>query len=396
MTTTGAPLSWIQQIQEDVSLCKQIPLWGSCPLFPWQALTEALQKTLEIAELKLTASACNLLTPDQFLSSLGAQPYTAFFQMAPLAGTVCLATAAETIEKVTTLLLTKSAINGISDTRLQEGFYQYLLLEVGLQIEKLKTYPDLHIQWMQDEKLPSTPCLTIDISLEIEKEVFLFRLITSTEFHTSFSQHFVKSSQTTLPSNLHNILDALVLLEIGSCSLPSKDWSSLTVGDLLLLDRCSYDPVAESGTAILTFAEKGCFIIKIKKNNLKILDYAVYQGDTHIMDEENLPKEPLDATAHPEDDELPPPEEASPTSPPPEALTSPGNIPFPIVVEVERMKMPLEKLLQLTPGNILELSVKPEQGVYLTIHGRRVARGELIKVGEVLGVKILEIGETRT
>jgi flagellar motor switch protein FliN len=74
-------------------------------------------------------------------------------------------------------------------------------------------------------------------------------------------------------------------------------------------------------------------------------------------------------------------------------LSLPKDIPFPIVVEIGQLKMSLEKLLQLQPGNVLEMTVRPEQGVYLTVHGKRIAQGELIKIGDVLGVKILHLSE---
>jgi flagellar motor switch protein FliN/FliY len=55
--------------------------------------------------------------------------------------------------------------------------------------------------------------------------------------------------------------------------------------------------------------------------------------------------------------------------------------------------MNLEKLLQLQPGNVLDLNVRPEQGVSVTLNGKRVARAELVKLGDVLGIKILHLGE---
>jgi type III secretion system YscQ/HrcQ family protein len=74
-------------------------------------------------------------------------------------------------------------------------------------------------------------------------------------------------------------------------------------------------------------------------------------------------------------------------------LTLPKDIPFSIVVEVGHLTMSLEKLLALQPGNILETSVRPEQGVYLTVQGKKIAKGELVKIGDVLGVKILNLKE---
>ncbi len=76
-----------------------------------------------------------------------------------------------------------------------------------------------------------------------------------------------------------------------------------------------------------------------------------------------------------------------------EKLVSAEEIPLTLTVELARVTLPLDKLLKLSPGNLIELSTKPEQGVSLTVHGKRVAKGELVKLGEVIGVKILEIGE---
>ena len=60
-------------------------------------------------------------------------------------------------------------------------------------------------------------------------------------------------------------------------------------------------------------------------------------------------------------------------------------------MEIGRLKINLDKLLHLKPGNVLELSVRPEQGVDLSIGGKKMAKAELIKLGDVLGVKILHL-----
>ena len=74
-----------------------------------------------------------------------------------------------------------------------------------------------------------------------------------------------------------------------------------------------------------------------------------------------------------------------------EEIIATHEIPLTLIVEVARLRINLDKLLHLAPGNVLELSIKPEQGVDLTIGGKKVAKAELIKLGEMLGVKILQI-----
>ncbi|MFA6914794.1 MAG: type III secretion system cytoplasmic ring protein SctQ [Parachlamydiales bacterium] len=68
------------------------------------------------------------------------------------------------------------------------------------------------------------------------------------------------------------------------------------------------------------------------------------------------------------------------------------DIPMHVVVEVGRFQMTVEKMMELQPGNMLNLNVSPEDGVDLVVNGRRIGRGELLKFGETLGVRITEVG----
>ncbi|MBS0628494.1 MAG: type III secretion system cytoplasmic ring protein SctQ, partial [Verrucomicrobia bacterium] len=416
------PLSWVKQIQENATFCQKIPLWGSSPPFPWEKISEAMQKKLENPHFQLLPSTSALLEPKDFLTPFGAHPLLLFFQLSPLPGYITWILSSESMEKISSLLLSKEENKGFSDPKLQEGFYQFLLLQLCEEVDKTHIYPDLHIQWLDDKKLPEDPSLAVDLSIKLEESSFLGRLIISSDCHTAFSDHFSKTPASYSTSPSYAKIDVPLSLEIGSCLLSQNEWLSLKVGDLLLLDRCSYDPITDKGSATLSLAEQPCFIVKIKKNGLKILDYAVYHGDINTMDEKftpdsfeeetPLPKPEKDSSLLPQgeeeetfdtpsseevDDEHDSPKEEEPSATqPPEVLTSPGKIPFPIVVEVDRIKMSLEKILQLTPGNIIELDVHPNQGVYLTVHGKKIARGELIKIGEVLGVKITETGDSKT
>lgn len=69
------------------------------------------------------------------------------------------------------------------------------------------------------------------------------------------------------------------------------------------------------------------------------------------------------------------------------------DIPITITVEMGRIQMPLQKVAELKPGNVLDLSIPPSLGVNLTVGGKRIAKGELIQMGEVIGVKILKMSD---
>lgn len=69
-----------------------------------------------------------------------------------------------------------------------------------------------------------------------------------------------------------------------------------------------------------------------------------------------------------------------------------GAVQMPVVVELARLQMTIQKLMELQPGNLLDLNVRPENGVDLVVNGKRIAKGELLLIGDVLGVRVLDIG----
>ena len=143
------------------------------------------------------------------------------------------------------------------------------------------------------------------------------------------------------------------------------------------------------------------FRARLKTDAIKILDYAFYyeepmdhtSGDEpentegEIPSDENFIEEEMGSEEHMWSTE-PKKEEGVM-----EKMLSSQEIPITLTVEVAKLQMNVAKLLQLKPGNTLELNMRPEQGVALTVNGKRIAKGELVKLGESLGVKILQIGE---
>ena len=48
--------------------------------------------------------------------------------------------------------------------------------------------------------------------------------------------------------------------------------------------------------------------------------------------------------------------------------------------------------MNMQPGNLLDLAIHPQRGVNLIVNGQKIAKGELVNLGETLGVRILEMG----
>ena len=164
------------------------------------------------------------------------------------------------------------------------------------------------------------------------------------------------------------------------------------------------------------------FRARLKQGTLKILEYPLFHAVEAPMNNKSEDDE-FDDTEFDEDFEEetfeegieePPQakegqpaaaaaeeEEAEPESKAPPAMPVPGaqkaglkaeELSINLIIEVGRLQMSIQKLMELQPGNTLDLDIHPEDGVDLVVNGRRVGKGELIKVGDTLGVRVLDLG----
>jgi flagellar motor switch/type III secretory pathway protein FliN len=62
-----------------------------------------------------------------------------------------------------------------------------------------------------------------------------------------------------------------------------------------------------------------------------------------------------------------------------------------VSVEIARLKITLDQLMNLSPGNFLELPPYADKKVSLTVNGQKVGVAEILHLGETIGLKILEI-----
>jgi type III secretion protein Q len=72
-----------------------------------------------------------------------------------------------------------------------------------------------------------------------------------------------------------------------------------------------------------------------------------------------------------------------------------GELDLPVQFEVDTVALPLSQLYALRPGYVLELSTPvAEAQLKLVAHGQTIGYGELVTVGEHLGIRILRMAHT--
>lgn len=67
------------------------------------------------------------------------------------------------------------------------------------------------------------------------------------------------------------------------------------------------------------------------------------------------------------------------------------TVPIGLVFEVGRLEMPLGELRQLGPGSVLPLDRPDDQLVDILANGRRIGRGTLVRIGEGLGLRVVQL-----
>jgi len=110
-----------------------------------------------------------------------------------------------------------------------------------------------------------------------------------------------------------------------------------------------------------------------------------------VAEEEKEEESVIEETeAEPEPEPEAEKEPAITAAPAPEEISR-DELSLPLSIEVGRVNISMEKLLQLQEGNLLELGVSPESGVDLVVHGKCIGKGELLKVGDNIGIRILQL-----
>ena len=84
----------------------------------------------------------------------------------------------------------------------------------------------------------------------------------------------------------------------------------------------------------------------------------------------------------------------SPASEEPIGVAGLMNVPVEVTVQLGCTKMNLSDLMQLGPGSLLTLDREAHEPCDILVNGRVIARGEVVTVGELYGVRISELCST--
>ncbi len=437
MTTPPTSYDWIRTIDPELKALDTIPLTGAAPSFPWADLSSRLARSFDREGFSIQPKDIMWRTTDQLYDGLGDSPFPLIFAVPILKGDVCWVMPEQEMVLLETWLLTKESHPiSFQDRALSESFYRFFALEVLYHLSQTSFDKSIAPILTNKTVLPQEDALCLDISLSMHDQTLWGRLIISPDLRHSWVEHYASHGPSPLTQQMAQAVEVQVHLEAGKTQLSLAEWSAVSLGDFIVLDSCSLDADGSAGRVMLTVNGKAAHRGKIKDGNLKILELPLIQevnppplqalntpqevpppmakhedededdlSDLDFTEDEELEDEESfdESLLNDEEEEKLSPPPAKPVKPEPskvetsakpvsETPYTPEHIPVALTVEVGRIQMTMENLLRLEPGNMLELNVHPEDGVDLTINGKLVGRGELLRIGENLGVRVLELG----
>ncbi|HEY2810745.1 MAG TPA: type III secretion system cytoplasmic ring protein SctQ [Rhabdochlamydiaceae bacterium] len=391
----NAPLFWVKQISDSLEELKEIPLWGFPSVFPLEELAQKIASELSLSHVSLSIANTQLRSAEDVLLGLGTNPLKVALELTPLVEPFYWLMGQEDVRKLNAAALSASNhIKGFTSSAFQEGFYHFLLLRVAQVIDEMGALGDLSVKLAVQRPWLAQESLCFDVAVHVSKHTLWGRIACSDAFRHAFKAHFSMMPVSLRDNPLAQEISLTLPAVVGKVKLLHSEWSKVKVGDFIALDQCSFDPITHKGGAELMLNSIPLLRVRLKAEGIKVIDYAYYHEEImneneHFSDEDEPSEaEPPEETGEGEHLWSPENEEN-----PAEQIISSQEIQLSLMVEVARLKINLDKLLQLKPGNVLELPVRPEQGVDISIGGKKIAKAELIKLGDVLGVKILHLGD---
>ena len=369
--------SWVKRIEH--ALQETSSAVGDIPSIDRERLSEFLSQRFD-AKIQVMPKDPVFCGREELEKGFGSTPLTCSFALTPISGHVHWIMDTDEVSKLTQWILTRSpTAKGFSSFALQEGFYHYLLLQVLDTLARLSPFQNYTLKMSDEATFEKNGAVCLDINIGIDKISCWGRLVLPTDFLHAFKEQYKKD---LAPSSLAKNAEVLISLNIGKTILDVKQFQKLSEGDFVLLDSIHYDADAKEGRGILTLEHIPLFQVKLTPCQIQLVDQAYTQEEPMEENEENTPSKKENPSSSPE---------AEPVRTVEEEGVSIKKVPIALTVELTRLRISLERLMQLEPGLFLELPTHPEQGVSLTVNGKKIGKGELVSLGETMGVRILEI-----
>lgn len=368
------PYEWLKTLTAEQLEKEDAVVIAAPPGFSWDQLAEKFSGKFNLSGLEFGSEPGKWRTKRDVRSGISRPMNILNFTLGSMPGTASWVMGGGDLEFFMGAVLTgEYKVLRFSDSDVLNGFQHFMAYEVIKMLQELGFAEEALPHLLESNEIAPGSHYCTDVTIEALGRKVTARVALSEDLAHAWKEKYSGEAQKAMFSpEVSEKIDLILSLEAGRTQVKGEEWANLYVGDFLLLDTCTVIPGNERGELLITVGGKPLFQAAFKGDIVQIQEHPDYQEEETVMSE---------------DGEARGVEEVGAGSP-----SSAKNIPLTVTVEVGRIKMNLAQLMSLKPGSTLDLTVRPEDGVNLVINGTCVARGELLKLGEVLGVRITETG----
>ena len=411
---SSVSLPWLPRLEKACLEAVVLPLWGGVPDLPLALLEQRIQALFQGLPLRFELQAPRSVDE---MSTVITEPLSLHARAAPLQGTVSCLLSLQDVWELLHLVSgsPEKAQIAARDEELCHGFALFLITTMLQSLNKSSWPPKCSWQLVQE---PTEPiAMVLDGALHLKQRAFPFVLHISEPFLHSLRTQFAARPLEELNPQLAQSLDLLVDMPVGETQMTLAQLRQIHLGDVLLLDQLQIDLATGDGAFTLRVGNQDVWSCILNDGQLladrpfpphtenramsfppedpeEFTDFDDLGSFEDLdLDEELLPKAPPRAPFKPEP---PPSRQEKPKAPSDEVISrqphkSADQIQVQITVSLGRIVMTARELLEIRPGNILELPVNTQGPVDLLVGTDRIGRGELIQIGDQIGIRILEI-----
>lgn len=187
------------------------------------------------------------------------------------------------------------------------------------------------------------------------------------EFDSHALEGFAGLLQHAAPARLplgETFAPIVAILGAGAVRLPLRMLQDLHHGDVLIPDEFPF----ERGEIVVTFGRRYRAVARLEENGARVrsaLQRINFIQETNAMEAKGAPRVV-------ETDDL-------------------GDLEIQLTFELGRQTVELEQLRTIAPGYVFALGRSRDDPVDIVANGRRIGRGEIVRVGDSLGVRLIRL-----
>ncbi|OGN63061.1 MAG: hypothetical protein A3F09_01555 [Chlamydiae bacterium RIFCSPHIGHO2_12_FULL_49_11] len=350
------------------------------PEIPTGALNAALQKVFARSDVSLVIGNGNW----QDHSTRPPENAQKWFKISNLPGAGAIGIAPQELGRLAHHILNIKLEQGtLFHPTLTEAALTFAVIKGAQAVKTAPPYQKLSFELEPPHELPSGMYYEIPFECRLgDDENLHATLHLSAALFQALRDFF--HSDNYLMETLSKTTSLPLKVILGYTTLHETELYKLQEGDFILLDESYYHPKKNKGFFKLVLSETPLFELKFREGRWKIFDHIIDFQEMRMDEEfEEESEQQLPEAFEEEVGE----KRSGPSLVKKVALR---EVPVKIDFEVGRFETTLEKLEAMQPGDFLPLDFEPTR-VDLVIGNRLIGRGEFIEVGDVVGIKIIEL-----